>query len=314
MSNRIKIVNEFVNSVREWYKGQRKKGQYYHKIFLIMSFADLVAYGLNEGNKIYLDNNLEQTFRHYWENYESSVPYNPSRTIMMPLCRLQKNGIWELENSEIKENHSFNPPRRRGEYGYLSWEWVYFFQRQDLREAFKKNLIDIYFRPSLELYKTQEINKNSDLKRVQRKVLNKEAPTPDEIHLRSVAFRQTINEEYNFSCCVSGSQVKASKYSLIEAAHIVDFSIDQNDSIDNGIALNPLLHKAFDAGFFTIHKNGPDHYQLEISEHLEENQNSSFNLKQYHKSFIDLPDKKEYYPNEEYLKWHQEHQFERFLK
>lgn len=314
IANQIHTVSSFVNEVLSWKKGGRGNGEYYHKVFLILSFADIVKYGLNEGNKIYLDDRLEQLFRHYWETYEQEVSYDSTKKIMNPIFRLQNNGLWKLANDRITEDKSYNVVKKNGEYGFLDSIWINFFSEPTLREAFKKNLVDYYFKLNLDVYAIKDVEEDESLERVAKKVLNKEKAKPEEIFLRNVAFRKKVNEVYNYSCCVSESKVRTSRFSLIEAAHIIDFAVDHNDSIDNGIALNPFFHKAFDVGLFTIEKNGPDAFQVIVSKQFEEYQNSVIRIKEFNGRLINLPNNREYYPNPDFLKWHQNNQFERFLE
>jgi putative restriction endonuclease len=39
---------------------------------------------------------------------------------------------------------------------------------------------------------------------------------------------------------------------MVDACHIIPFSISHDDTIRNGICLSPNLHRAFDRGLFTL--------------------------------------------------------------
>ena len=93
---------------------------------------------------------------------------------------------------------------------------------------------------------------------------------------------------------------------MIDACHIVPFSLSKNDTITNGIALSPNLHRAFDRGLITIN----DKYQVNVSKHIVDN-NSPFSLIQFEGKQVSLPEKTKHCPALDGMKWHLK---ERFLK
>ena len=64
---------------------------------------------------------------------------------------------------------------------------------------------------------------------------------------RSGAFRQTILEVYDYTCAACGLRVRLNDgFSLVEAAHLVPFSVNRDDQPNNGLALCPNHHRAMD--------------------------------------------------------------------
>jgi putative restriction endonuclease len=57
---------------------------------------------------------------------------------------------------------------------------------------------------------------------------------------------------------------------MVDACHIVPFSISYDDTITNGLALCPNLHRAFDRGLIAI----SDDYRVVVSEGKSKAQNS----------------------------------------
>ena len=88
---------------------------------------------------------------------------------------------------------------------------------------------------------------------------------------------------------------------MIDACHIVTFSESYNDTITNGIALCPNLHRAFDRGLITIDTN----YKVMISKVFNENK-SKMALKQFEGKEISLPSYEKYYPLMDNFVWHRE--------
>ncbi len=66
-------------------------------------------------------------------------------------------------------------------------------------------------------------------------------------------FRHLVMAAYNDQCAISGIGGENAK-SLVEAAHILDWASSEESRLDprNGIALNVLLHRAFDLNYIGI--------------------------------------------------------------
>lgn len=63
-------------------------------------------------------------------------------------------------------------------------------------------------------------------------------------------FRRTVLSSYNQKCCITG----INNPSLLQASHIVDWSIDEANRTNpqNGLCLNALFHKAYDDNLLGI--------------------------------------------------------------
>lgn len=73
---------------------------------------------------------------------------------------------------------------------------------------------------------------------------------------RDAQFRRRVMSAYEFRCSVSGFGIGelplGRSTRLLDAAHIRPVSRQGSDSISNGLALTPTLHRLFDEGLFTI--------------------------------------------------------------
>ena len=116
-------------------------------------------------------------------------------------------------------------------------------------------------------------------------------------------FRTMMLATYNNKCCITG----ISKPELLIASHIVPWSRDEKNRLNpmNGLLLNALHDKAFDAGLITI---GADDYKIKISSQLK-TKNAPESIKQnffeYEGREINLPDK--FLPEREQLKIHNDY-------
>lgn len=69
---------------------------------------------------------------------------------------------------------------------------------------------------------------------------------------REARFRPQVLRAYNWRCCLTGIALR-----LVDAAHIVPVSDPTStDEVTNGVALNPLLHRAFDFGLLGLLPRG----------------------------------------------------------
>lgn len=73
---------------------------------------------------------------------------------------------------------------------------------------------------------------------------------------RDARFRRRVMSGYEYRCSVSGFGIGdlplGRSTRLLDAAHIRPVSRQGSDSISNGLALTPTLHRLFDEGLFTI--------------------------------------------------------------
>lgn len=75
---------------------------------------------------------------------------------------------------------------------------------------------------------------------------------------RDAAFRQRVLFAYGNRCAVTRVQLR-----LVDAAHILPVGADgSSDQVQNGIALSPTYHRAFDAGLIYL----DEQYHMQLNE------------------------------------------------
>ena len=71
-------------------------------------------------------------------------------------------------------------------------------------------------------------------------------------NFRDARFRPLVLRAYSYRCCLTGVALR-----LVDAAHVVPVSDPtSSDEPRNGVALNPLLHRAYDAGLLGLLPGG----------------------------------------------------------
>jgi putative restriction endonuclease len=120
-------------------------------------------------------------------------------------------------------------------------------------------------------------------------------------------FRDAVLSAYNHQCCVTGIQHDV----LLVASHIKPWK-DSDPKLErtnpcNGLCLNPLYDKAFDAGLMTIDEQYKIVFAKVIYDYTENDVVNHF-FKYYEGHSIKLPER--FMPNQTYLDYHREHIFQ----
>lgn len=137
--------------------------------------------------------------------------------------------------------------------------------------------------------------------------LPKEGKTREQlvkIRVNQSFFRNSILASYNNSCCITGIQ----QAEFLIAGHIKPWGIDEKNRLNprNGILINALHDKAFEAGLLTI---TPD-FKILVSSILKK-QKKSQTIQEYFLKFdnqsIILPSR--FLPDKEFLDYHNQERF-----
>ena len=87
---------------------------------------------------------------------------------------------------------------------------------------------------------------------------------------------------------------------MIDACHIVPFTISHDDTIGNGFALCPNLHRAFDRGLILV----DDNYRVIVARNFIESSQSPYQIKIFDGKHLILPNNQKYFPSLENLRKH----------
>lgn len=156
----------------------------------------------------------------------------------------------------------------------------------------------VYFR-DLEIIEDKILAEKPEVYREETERLLKQGDE-EEVFLRGSLFKKEIPKIYDNTCCISGYRIDSLvSISMIDACHIRPFSECYDDTIGNGIALCPNLHRAFDRGIITINPE----YKVVVSSAFTENDHS-FSIRQFQGKSILLPEQKKYWPDRANLEWH----------
>jgi len=166
--------------------------------------------------------------------------------------------------------------------------WAEFANDRDKLAEESERLIAQFINKPVEIVeKEEQIRTGDDIYRLTKTRVNQNF------------FRDSVVGMYDTTCCITG--ISASE--LLIASHIVPWSVDERYRLDpeNGLCLNALHDRAFDAGLITV---TPD-YRVKLSRQLLKEKSKEVLTKYflaYQDQSIILPER--YYPNAEFLQYH----------
>lgn len=314
------LLQKYLNAFSRLKRGNTIYGKAPHKPVLLLSIIELIDKGLIVKNAVPINADLVGVFK---ENWQLLVPTLHQADFTQPFYYLQNEKaagtpFWFLQacpgcqiNAHIK---SVNTLALVCEYGYFAEDLFLLLADRQLRLRFKHLLLDVYFLENKANYLAMKQKGEGYLHDQIIDVLNEpearykhvSTNTEEDVFVRNGLFKQLVPKIYNNQCSFTGMQLTSIyNYSFIDACHIVPFSRSHNDKINNGIALCPNLHRAFDRGLVSITND----YRILVSPHLIEDNAHPYGLGQLAGKNISLPRNEIHYPEVDGLIWHRENVF-----
>lgn len=298
-------------------KRDMKNGGAPHKPILILSIIEQFEKQLFYSNQIYITPELVSSFKTHWTEL---VKTNHHAIFALPFYHLNSEPFWKLIPNigcekwiESKSSmRSFNNLTTAVNFATIDIELKLLLEVKENREILKFAVLEKYFPDTKILYgsnsddlnKIDVLNESTEIykwKIIELKSKLDENAFQEEVFVRSGIFKREIPKIYNNTCAISGLRIDAiSNISMIDACHIVPFSDGYNDTLINGIALCPNLHRAFDRGLISVSND----YKVILNNNFIENKESSLNLTQFDGKIINLPNKEEFYPSLENFSHH----------
>ncbi len=292
-----------------------------HKPILLLSIFELINKGEIKSNRIFITPELLISFK---DNWKKMLVTGHKENFALPFFHLRSEPFWHLKSknqfkdfiTSSKSIKSFKSLTENVLYAEIDTGLFQLLQQPSENAFFTNLILDKYFKETKALYnksipslfseiENQILNESPDeyvqqIKELQTKL--DETDFDEELFVRSGVFKRKIPEIYNYTCCISELKIETMgerNVQMIDACHIVPFSISKDDTIQNGISLCPNLHRAFDRGLITINKD----FIVRVSPILKENI-SNFSIRQFDGKTIKLPQYEKWYPSIEALKWH----------
>lgn len=295
-----------------------------HKPILLLSIIKSFDFGVYSSNRITITPELISFFKSFWSKL---VTTGHKESFVLPFYHMkgERTNFWKLVPkpgfqfalTSSKSIKSFKALSEALDYALIDSELFEILQDRTNRNILIEAILSKYFH-SNEISKVEEI-KGDYYKEIQTQLFNDPSSEyienvknlygnlnniDEDLELenfsRSEAFKKEIPKIYDYSCAITGMRVDSTiNVSLIDACHIIPFSESYNDTIKNGIALCPNMHRAFDRGLITI----DDNYRVLVSKNFMESY-SHYSIKQFDRKEILLPENENYWPGLENLRHH----------
>jgi len=298
-----------------------KNGGAPHKPILLLSVINLFETNPLQTKQIFISPELISLFKSNWARLVES---NHHMIFALPFFHLKSDGFWRLiarpgcekwvaAQSAIR---SFSSLNIAVEYAEIDNELYQLLEDVRCREILKRFLLESYFPSTQYHYETEsahntldEISQNireesaaqykQELSQLKARLDNN--AFEEEVFIRGSLFKREIPKIYNNTCAITGLRIDViMPVSMIDACHIVPFSEGYDDTVTNGIALCPNLHRAFDRGLISI----DEHYRVIICSKFTEPVLSTHSLWQFEGQPINLPNTEKFYPAQENLALH----------
>lgn len=296
-----------------------------HKPILLLSVLQSYCSGSIKNNKIYITPDLVSLFRINWNLLVST---NNVCNFALPFYHLSSSRFWKLipkQNfTDIKFSVSFSSLNSFYENAEIDADLYSLVIDKESNLTLQKFILEEYFSNTKEKFENSLVEQTKLLDNFGNEILNDnpveyknevkrliEQKNEEEIFIRGGIFKREIPKIYNYTCCISGMNINATvNVSLIDACHIIPFSESYDDTITNGLALCPNLHRAFDRGLISI----DDNYQVIVSsKNIFSEGNSNYGIRQFEGKTILLPENSKYYPSLENLANHRKSHSDKLL-
>jgi putative restriction endonuclease len=315
LDNLIKYSNAF----KKLKRGVTQYGKAPHKVVMLLSILQAFQNKLINRNQIFISPELILLYKSNWNDL---VETHHVCNFALPFWHLKGDKFWHIRTKAGFENFiqmkesisSINQLNNIIEYAFLDEDLFEILCTDKNNMLFQQLLLDYYFPQTKSKFNSAVMQTQQYILDLESKILNEsvvdyqseikqfiEQKNEEEIFLRGSLFKRKIPKIYNNTCCISGMKIDASlNISMVDACHIVPFSESYDDTITNGIALCPNLHRAFDRGLLAIN----DDYRVIVSNKFVESTLAYYQIRIFEGKQILLPKTEKYYPLIENLAKH----------
>ncbi len=294
-----------------------------HKPLLLLAIMDLFAEGSITTNLIEIIPELGELFTLYWARV---MPSDQHSNIALPFFHLRTDGFWHLLPKPGKEAflaavwqiRSVNQLRDSVLGARLDEELYTLLGIEHSRDLLRTVLIETYFaleaQPGLvkqgivnieSFYYSQKLLEQARTRQTKERLDDEDSYEPS---VRDQGFRRAVVTAYDHRCALCGIRMLTPDgHTVVDAAHIVPWSVRRNDDPRNGMALCRLCHWTFDEGLLSVSSS----YEVITSPQLAADQNVPGHLLTLSDRGIIGPIEQPLWPDLNALSWHRQHVFRR---
>ena len=313
-----KALKKYVHKFTHLRRGRTDYGPAPHKPVLLLAVMRGMDEGWISGNCIELTPELVGAFKTIWQ-YLVTTRHSP--LIAQPFFYMRSEKFWHHipkpgfeEWANVTRNcQAIGVLQRALSHVQLDPELYALMASPVEREVLTQVVMEKYFpdealssgvsywdQVSSQILAEPSVEYQAKIKTL-KETLDKDS-YEEEVFVRRGIFKKQVPLVYDNTCSISGLKVETNIIaSLIDACHIVPFSQSHDDTIHNGLALCPTLHRAFDRGLIAI---SPESYRVIVSHRMTEPVTSIYSIRQFDGKKINLPKNHKYWPTKENLMHH----------
>jgi putative restriction endonuclease len=286
-----------------------------YKPALLLALLEGIEDGSIQDNRIIITAELLAAFQSNCRDLSVSGRFK-ANNFALPFYHLKGDGFWSLmphQGRELLLTSSGSPRslrhlRETVAYASLDTSLWLLLQDATTRQVFRDVLLDRYFPQTRFRYRPSA--GPDTLRDLSRQMLEEPAAAyathlnlTDEVEtaVRSAVFKREVLKVYDYTCAVSGLKLVSTGTTaiapLLDACHIVPWSMSHDDTIGNGIALTPTLHRAFDRHLFNIDAD----YRVRVADSFKELSGLAYGLTQFDGMQLQLPERPEWWPRKDAL-------------
>lgn len=278
-------IRKAILSVRRWNRGDERAPNKP----IMMAYA-LAKYIQGHGQMFSYEHEVDKDINLLLKRF------GPSRKAIhpeYPFWRLKNDGIWRLDNAEncIPRNSNTDAKKSQlikyGVTGGFSDE-IYAVLQNDTQLAIEllETILSENFPESLIPEVTSQLGIEFGFKKAQRRDPN---------------FRRDVLNAYNGRCAICGFDARLNDdLFALEAAHIKWKQFNGPCSVNNGLALCSIHHKALDKGAISV----TPEMRIKVSPALNGGMIVESMIWEYENRKIKLPRQSEQHPLVQYFNWH----------
>jgi putative restriction endonuclease len=289
-----------------------------HKPILLISVLQAVQINQIHDQRIYITPELVALFK---TNWNLLVITKHDCRISYPFYYLKSDKFWQLIPKSGFENinqmgsimKSFSNLNAAVDFAMIDFDLFLLMKDKTNNNILQQFLLEQYFPESKGNFNNSLLGQQKLFDDIEGKILEEsgleyryeikklmQQQNEEEIYLRGSLFKREIPKIYNNTCCISGMKINAiTSISMIDACHIIPFSESYDDTVTNGIALCPNLHRAFDRGLIAINEN----FKVIVSKIFTES-STNYSIREFEGQKIKLPLNLKYFPSIENLHKH----------
>lgn len=294
-----------------------------HKPLLLLAVMDLFAEGSITANLIELTPDLGELFTLYWARV---MPPDQRGNLALPFFHLRSDGFWHLAPrpgheaflDAARQIRSINQLRDTVLGARLDDELYELFCSGQSRDLLRTVLIESYFASeaqstlveqgaiNVESFRySQELLEQARKRQTREGLLDKDVYQPA---VRDQGFRRAVVMAYDHRCALCGIRMLTPDgHTVVDAAHIIPWSISHDDAPGNGMALCRLCHWTFDEGLLSVSSR----YAVVVSPQLATGHNFPGHLVTLDGRGIIGPNEEPLWPDLDALNWHRQNVFRR---